>query len=63
MNILLTPVSSSHAASYTFTRLDAPGSLETFVNGINDRGQIVGWYSNSSDNWLWHGFLATRLRQ
>jgi hypothetical protein len=44
MSILLIPVSSSHAASYIFTPLNAPGSLETFVNGINDRGQIVRWY-------------------
>lgn len=30
------------AGSYTFTTIDAPAAIGTFLNGINDSGQIVG---------------------
>ena len=32
-----------------------PGAFETFASGINDAGQIVGYYTDSS------GFLATAV--
>jgi len=45
---LLAILSSAHAASYTFTQLNGPGARETMANGINDNGQIVGWYIHPS---------------
>jgi probable HAF family extracellular repeat protein len=31
---------------YSFTTFDPPGSARTTLNGINDSGQIVGYYNN-----------------
>ena len=28
-----------------FTTIDVPGAISTFVEGINDRGQVMGYYS------------------
>jgi hypothetical protein len=39
---LLSGLLVAHAASYTFTTLDAPGSSFTNVFGINKAGEIVG---------------------
>jgi probable HAF family extracellular repeat protein len=63
-NMLLAPVfalavsSSAWAATYTFTTLDVPvpgaaGSTAAF--GINDAGQIVGDFRDSTG--FFHGFL------
>ena len=35
-------VSAAHAASYTFTTVDAPGATGTALFGLNDAGAIVG---------------------
>jgi len=48
-------------ADGTFINFDDPVavpplSVDTFANGINDSGQIVGIYA---DNTGYHGFLAT----
>lgn len=44
--------------TYTFSTLDDPlGTEGTHAIGINDEGQIVGCYYDSSD--FMHGFLAT----
>jgi probable HAF family extracellular repeat protein len=32
----------------TYTTLDVPGSTQTFANGINASGQIVGWYDDDT---------------
>ena len=40
----------------SFTTIDVPGASETGAIAINDRGQIVGGFSNSTGN---HGFLYT----
>ena len=39
-----------------FTSMDPPGAVETIAIGVNDAGQIVGVYANSSGA---HGFLWT----
>src|SRR5207247_4335638 len=40
----------------TYTRIDDPlGNRATFANGINDAGQIVGYYRDASGRE--HGFL------
>jgi hypothetical protein len=58
LSILLSALVAAHAASYTFTPLDVPfsGATDTEAFGINDQGQIVGDYLDSSGG---HGFLAT----
>ncbi len=38
-------------------QLDVPGARGTFASGINNAGQIVGWFVDSSR--VIHGFLAT----
>ena len=40
-----------------FTAIDVPGSLDTTALGINDEGQIVGAFTDSSD--VTHGFLLS----
>jgi len=35
--------------------IDPPNSLSTVINGINNRGDIVGAYT--TDNEVWHGFV------
>jgi len=39
-------------ADYIFTTIDVPGSAQTVASGINDAGQIVGYYNG-------HGFLLS----
>jgi probable HAF family extracellular repeat protein len=39
----------------TYTRIDAPGATLTFPFGINNRGQVVGFYLDV--NQVRHGFL------
>ena len=41
--------------TFDFTQIDFPGASSTFVNSINNAGQIVGTYRDSAD--LAHGFL------
>jgi uncharacterized membrane protein len=40
----------------TFTTLDVPGSEYTYASGINDSGQIVGYYYDAIFPYN-HGFL------
>ena len=44
------------AAEYIFTPVDVPGSTATNLYSINDRGQIVGSFTDSSGT---HGFLRS----
>ena len=41
-------------AQYMYTRLDVPGATDTVGSGINDAGQIVGYYFIGD---MYHGFL------
>jgi probable HAF family extracellular repeat protein len=41
--------------TYSFTTIDVPGALYTYPTGINDSGQIVGFYRDASSTL--HGFL------
>ena len=43
-------------AGYTFLTLDDPDALpgQTFAYGINDAGQVAGWFNNASGS---HGFI------
>jgi probable HAF family extracellular repeat protein len=54
LSFLLSSLAPLQAASYTFTTIDIPSSSGTFPFGINNRGQIVGTYSDDRGT---HGFL------
>ena len=59
---LFAATSSANATAYTFTTIDAPGSTSTTPHGINDAGQIVGWWGTGefeSPTFMVHGFLYT----
>jgi len=40
-----------------FTSFDPPGSASTTINGINDKGDIVGFYTTANDTVV--GFVGT----
>jgi probable HAF family extracellular repeat protein len=48
--------SSANAANFSFTQIDVPGAVMTEARGINDAGQIVGLFDDSTGG---HGFLDT----
>src|SRR4051812_42092685 len=48
--------SSANAANFSFTPIDVPGASLTAAAGINDTGQIVGEFVDSTGI---HGFLNT----
>ena len=54
---VLVGFTGSAKAQYIFTTLDVPGSTDTFASGINDGGEIVGYYTDFLG--MSHGFLAT----
>jgi probable HAF family extracellular repeat protein len=48
----------THAAdSFSFTTIDVPGAAATYAFGVNDAGQIVGFFREASRKG--HGFLRT----
>src|SRR6516225_7756300 len=51
------PASDQGSTSYTYTSIDYPGAARSRANGINDRGDIVGIYLDSSG--VWHGYLLS----
>ena len=46
--------SPANAANFSFTQIDVPGAIFTEAFGINDAGQIVGGFNDSTGS---HGFL------
>ena len=55
VSLLIGVSSGSFAATiYTFTTIDVPGAFGTSLTGINDTGQIVGFFDNATGT---HGFL------
>jgi len=40
-----------------FTQIIVPNSIYTYTTGVNDNGEIAGWYLDSSDRM--HSFTAT----
>jgi len=50
-------IPAAHADSYTFELIHVPGARYTQANGINDHGQIVGMYQDSSSARAHHGFV------
>jgi hypothetical protein len=43
-----------------FTRFDYPGAVSTGFEGINNAGQMVGWYYDA--DWVIHGLLVERKK-
>jgi probable HAF family extracellular repeat protein len=61
--VWLPSVPRAQSTSFTFTKLHAPGALETFPTAINARGQIVGHYHKltfPNFDREPHGFLLDR---
>jgi probable HAF family extracellular repeat protein len=50
-------LSSLVLAQGTYTQIDVPGAIDTYGNGIDSAGDIVGSYIDSSFNY--HGFLLS----
>ena len=42
-----------------FTSFDPPGSVSTTINGLNDKGQIVGFFTDNTDKVI--GFVGTTV--
>jgi probable HAF family extracellular repeat protein len=60
VGVLLSAASFANAATtYTFDQFDVPGSTQTTPFGINDTGQIVGFFNDSTGT---HGFLFAPRR-
>ena len=59
--LFIVSVTQLYAAEYSFTTIDYPGAKRTYVRGINDLGQIVGWYYDS-DSDTSHGFIYNGSR-
>jgi uncharacterized membrane protein len=53
---VLSWASAAHTTAYTFTTLDVPGAVYPWARGINNVGQIVGYYAAGG---LERGFLLT----
>jgi hypothetical protein len=45
------------ADPYLFTQLDVPGATRTQARGINNRGQITGWFADTDGHF--HGYLRS----
>jgi probable HAF family extracellular repeat protein len=60
VGVLLAAASPANAADYTFTSIDVPGAIQTTPFGINDEGQIVGFFIDGTRDV--HGFLLTAGR-
>jgi len=52
--VMLLAVASGADPSFQFTSIDFPGALLTNAQGINSRGDIVGWYVDTTGKQ--HGF-------
>jgi probable HAF family extracellular repeat protein len=54
LSVLLSPLVAAQDASYTFITFDVPGAIHTEAHGINEKGQIVGWFQDATGV---YGFL------
>jgi len=55
--VMLAAPGSIAAGTFSFTDVNYPGASLTVASGINDSGQIVGYYSDTSG--VGHGFLLS----
>jgi probable HAF family extracellular repeat protein len=54
VSALLSTLVAAQDASYTFITFDVPGAIHTEAHGINETGQIVGWFQDATGV---YGFL------
>ena len=54
--ILLAGVAAAHSKTFPYQTIDYPGSTSSYAYGINNSGQIVGYY-NGMDNLTARGYL------
>ena len=52
--VLNTRASGALVPSYSFTTINVPGATNTQANGINNRGEIVGSFTDATGT---HGFI------
>lgn len=55
--VLSLAMAENARAAYSFSNVDYPGASWTVASGINDSGQIVGYYNDASG--VRHGFLLS----
>ncbi len=53
--LLIALPGNARSQTYTFTSIDVPGAQDTFCDGINDAGNVTGFYYN--DFGYYDGFL------
>ena len=54
---LAAPPAAARAGTYNFVTIDGPAAVGyTYASGINDRGQVVGYYGDGSG---FHGFVRS----
>ena len=56
LSFLILTTNSVLATQYNYSTIGYPNAYSTKIAGINDYGQVVGWYNNDSGT---HGFMAT----
>jgi len=56
--VLVLVLTVAASANIAWTTIDYPGSTSTFVNGINNKGDVVGSYRDGGDL-FYHGFLLS----
>lgn len=53
--------STARAASYEFTTIDVPDAIATFMEGINDHGQVVGGYMIKTEEHTAYSIVTVTL--
>jgi len=56
--------STAHTTGYNFTTIDFPGAFSTYLTGINNSGDIVGYYTdanNTGSGFLYAGGAFTAI--
>ena len=56
-SLLLLTATAPLMAQGTYTQIDYPGSIVTYLTGVNDTGDIVGYYADSDG--VAHGFILS----
>jgi probable HAF family extracellular repeat protein len=57
LSLLVAATGAAQTTSYIFTPIDVPKARDVELTGINNAGQIVGYYSDDSPPFAVHGLL------
>jgi uncharacterized protein (TIGR03437 family) len=55
--LLFLSIGLAHAQTYTFVEFDVPGARAVIATGINNRGQVAGWFTDAGNTA--HGFVRS----